>query len=45
MKTYDKDSHKIYVSLTFDRKREKKNVHIGDHLMHFDSQNDSQISV
>jgi len=45
MKTYNKDSHKIYGSLNFDRKRREKNVHISDYLMRFDSQNDSQISI
>jgi len=28
MKTYDKDSHKIYVSLTFGRKREKMYISV-----------------
>jgi hypothetical protein len=44
MKTYDKDSHKFYGSLTFDRKQEK-NVHISVYLMQFDSQKESQISI
>lgn len=42
--TYDKENHKICEILTFDRKRDK-NVNVIDHLMHFGSQHDSQISI